>query len=34
MLSYSEAAKPYEYYHDDGQQKDYDNPSHISWLLP
>ena len=31
MLAY-DPAEPYEYYHDDGVSRDYDNPANIRWL--
>ena len=31
MLAY-DSAQPYEYYHDDGVSRDYDNPRNIRWL--
>ena len=33
MLAY-DAAEPYEYYHDDGISRDYDNPRNFKWLRP
>ena len=29
-----DADRPYEYYHDDGIARDYDNPDNIRWIQP